>query len=108
MRTTQRAHRPSQPGSADISPCASPLPTHPDIRLPVERALRAICCSVLVRAGLDACVSARPPCQGDHFFKIDVHTQRSEERRVGKECVSTCRSRWSPYHEKKNKKTTQI
>src|SRR3546814_12172840 len=28
-------------------------------------------------------------------FKIDG---RSEERRVGKECVSTCRSRWSPYH----------
>src|SRR3546814_11841189 len=27
----------------------------------------------------------------------------SEERRVGKECVSTCRSRWSPYHSKKNK-----
>src|SRR3546814_7248317 len=25
-------------------------------------------------------------------------TCRSEERRVGKECVSTCRSRWSPYH----------
>src|SRR3546814_21132202 len=31
---------------------------------------------------------------------------RSEERRVGKECVSTCRSRWSPYHYKK-KHTTQ-
>src|SRR3546814_17268322 len=31
---------------------------------------------------------------------------RSEERRVGKECVSTCRSRWSPYHYKK-KKTQQ-
>src|SRR3546814_20356795 len=30
-------------------------------------------------------------------------TQRSEERRVGKECVSTCRSRWSPYHLKKTK-----
>src|SRR3546814_8905082 len=27
---------------------------------------------------------------------------RSEERRVGKECVSTCRSRWSPYHSQKN------
>src|SRR3546814_12431009 len=27
--------------------------------------------------------------------------ERSEERRVGKECVSTCRSRWSPYPEKK-------
>src|SRR3546814_15050044 len=26
------------------------------------------------------------------------HGDRSEERRVGKECVSTCRSRWSPYH----------
>src|SRR3546814_8955759 len=25
-------------------------------------------------------------------------SERSEERRVGKECVSTCRSRWSPYH----------
>src|SRR3546814_18788948 len=28
----------------------------------------------------------------------DSYPQRSEERRVGKECVSTCRSRWSPYH----------
>src|SRR3546814_19643183 len=28
---------------------------------------------------------------------------RSEERRVGKACVSTCRSRWSPYHSKKKK-----
>src|SRR3546814_14486959 len=27
-----------------------------------------------------------------------VNEERSEERRVGKECVSTCRSRWSPYH----------
>src|SRR3546814_11282690 len=27
----------------------------------------------------------------------DVEAARSEERRVGKECVSTCRSRWSPY-----------
>src|SRR3546814_13658904 len=27
-----------------------------------------------------------------------VDRRRSEERRVGKECVSTCRSRWSPYH----------
>src|SRR3546814_18862549 len=28
---------------------------------------------------------------------------RSEERRVGKGCVSTCRSRWSPYHSKKKR-----
>src|SRR3546814_12424291 len=33
----------------------------------------------------------------------DNSSSRSEERRVGKECVSTCRSRWSPYHSKKNK-----
>src|SRR3546814_2068619 len=31
-----------------------------------------------------------PPLRASRF--------RSEERRVGKECVSTCRSRWSPYH----------
>src|SRR3546814_15247852 len=35
-----------------------------------------------------------PPVFKSVFF-------RSEERRVGKECVSTCRSRWSPYHSKK-------
>src|SRR3546814_14828401 len=29
---------------------------------------------------------------------ISIAVNRSEERRVGKECVSTCRSRWSPYH----------
>src|SRR3546814_2507002 len=29
---------------------------------------------------------------------IGTNSSRSEERRVGKECVSTCRSRWSPYH----------
>src|SRR3546814_18605135 len=32
--------------------------------------------------------------QPQPFFR----RKRSEERRVGKECVSTCRSRWSPYH----------
>src|SRR3546814_16030699 len=31
---------------------------------------------------------------------------RSEERRVGEECVSTCRSRWLPYHYKKKKELT--
>src|SRR3546814_18756757 len=38
--------------------------------------------------------------------KIDCTEQRSEERRVGKEYVSTCRSRWSPYPEKKKKNYT--
>src|SRR3546814_16357364 len=34
--------------------------------------------------------------------EISARTDRSEERRVGKECVSRCRSRWSPHHSKKN------
>src|SRR3546814_15181944 len=41
------------------------------------------------------------------FEELEVLIDRSEERRVGKECVSTCRSRWSPYHYKKQLKTIQ-
>src|SRR3546814_17530938 len=44
------------------------------------------------------------------LFTIHLNTlmkysikKRSEERRLGKECVSKCRSRWSPYHTKKKK-----
>jgi len=33
-----------------------------------------------------------------HFNRIPTYIQRSEERRVGKECSEPCRSRWSPYH----------
>src|SRR3546814_8229114 len=42
--------------------------------------------------------------RADHLGDLPIIEQhpeaeaRSEERRVGKECVSTCRSRWSPYH----------
>src|SRR3546814_14130350 len=58
-------------------------------------------------------VSSDPECLRNRtFFAITVPTpvdknhrpdlgavqSRSEERRVGKECVSTCRSRWSPYN----------
>src|SRR3546814_12956193 len=32
------------------------------------------------------------------IHQVGAHLPRSEERRVGKESVSTCRSRWSPYH----------
>src|SRR3546814_12305117 len=42
--------------------------------------------------------NASPATEGTELDKV-----RSEERRVGKECVSTCRSRWSPYHKKKKK-----
>src|SRR3546814_12369063 len=43
--------------------------------------------------GEDLCV--RAVLDHIHPHAVDL---RSEERRVGKECVSTCRSRWSPYH----------
>src|SRR3546814_12207777 len=36
-----------------------------------------------------------------------IRQQRSEERRVGKECVSTCRSRWSPHPSKKKQLYTR-
>ena len=39
-------------------------------------------------------------CATELLISVAHHRRcaRSEERRVGKECVSTCRSRWSPYH----------
>jgi hypothetical protein len=33
-----------------------------------------------------------------HEGRINLSPKRSEERRVGKECEQSCRSRWSPYH----------
>src|SRR3546814_21103123 len=47
--------------------------------------------AVFTRLGPD--IEALQPALADFGL-----TERSEERRVGKECVSTCRSRWSPYH----------
>src|SRR3546814_11777074 len=42
-------------------------------------------------------VIRRPGLDASHAVPSLI---RSDERRVGKECVSTCRSRWSPYHKK--------
>src|SRR3546814_20735914 len=36
-------------------------------------------------------------------YLVKIRIKRSDERRVGNECVSTCRSRWSRVHSKKNK-----
>src|SRR3546814_1850114 len=69
--------------SKPISP--SPLPPPP---LPVLR----FCQSELVCSGADAAASF---CAS---LRLSSAYTRSEERRVGKECVSTCRSRWSQYH----------
>src|SRR3546814_13164831 len=79
-------------------------------------------CAALIRvgssrAGRALCVIA--PCpfpprrarrRAPHGLRgrSDSSGRRSEERRVGKECVSTCRSRWSPYHYKKKKSTLTL
>src|SRR3546814_7359624 len=49
----------------------------------------------------EAAVTGIPPAPGVAELLQDAQdgvSRRSEERRVGKECVSTCRSRWSPYN----------
>src|SRR3546814_19316370 len=52
----------------------------------------------MVKLDLD-CISIVPECRCPGAQCSQRHaSHRSEERRVGKECVSTCRSRWSPYH----------
>src|SRR3546814_13999228 len=60
-----------------------------------------------MNGGIDHAVEVLTPLEfsaalaGFRYFglvRIAELLERSEERRVGKECVSTCRSRWSPYH----------
>src|SRR3546814_19629899 len=55
------------------------------------RVMRAVAAAISPNA-LETVGSSAAPCG----------VSRSEERRVGKECVSPCRSRWSPYHSKHN------
>ena len=47
----------------------------------------------LIEAGI-----VKNPRDGVKILGNGEFTKRSEERRVGKECTSVCRSRWSPYH----------
>src|SRR3546814_754175 len=46
----------------------------------------------------NAILEVRAGTGGEEAALFAADLFRSEERRVGKECVSTCRSRWSPYH----------
>src|SRR3546814_12582162 len=48
-----------------------------------------------------SCASAPSASTAETCGLNSFMVNRSEERRVGKECVRTCRSRWSPYHSKK-------
>src|SRR3546814_12126487 len=92
--------------SSDV--CSSDLAT-PQRRVPLSAA-EAL--HEMTLAGVDRAIVVPPSWEGDRNdvalraatdhpgrFAVmgRIPPDRSEERRVGKECVSTCRSRWSPY-----------
>src|SRR3546814_20045879 len=77
------------------------------VPFPIDLAMRRSCPSEVTNQktrGLLYChisemiVGYTKPCGSG---AARTHSGRSEERRVGKECVSTCSSRWSAYHAKK-------
>src|SRR3546814_16437597 len=81
-----------------VQTCALPISRRRDLRSPAVARGRP------PAAGADRRAGRQPRRRAQSGDGAHVHRQsaRSEERRVGKECVSTCRSRWSPYHSKKN------
>src|SRR3546814_16477235 len=66
------------------------------------RELRNVVESALVMGEVELGERGAAPASAAADAPITAYRDRSEERRVGKERVSTCRSRWSPYHLKKN------
>src|SRR3546814_7460680 len=81
-----------------VQTCALPIsgPAGADYRQPGSGAA-AVPASVL-QSGSFAMNATKKLRLGPLPKTENVKLTRSEERRVGKECVSTCRSRWSPYH----------
>src|SRR3546814_19708381 len=65
--------------------------------------VREECDGLWTLPGGFADVGLSPARNIEKEMRKEAGLKRSEERRVGKECVSTCRSRWSPYHKKKKK-----
>src|SRR3546814_11428341 len=80
--------RPHADATADLQPLSAVRRAQPRAVAPASSSTAAA-----GRAALCAEDRAAPDDAAGHA--------RSEERRVGKECVSTCRSRWSTYHQKK-------
>src|SRR3546814_18137201 len=85
------------PQSAITAPCeqADPFGDESSALSPLALALRG-------SSGFDLAADVRLDSERD---TDDAADDRSEERRGGKECVSTCRSRWLSYHDKKNTST---
>src|SRR3546814_14423452 len=77
----------------------------PTPRVPVSRIAG---CSLSPANACDSALTTCPcPITSDNMRGryLRASARRSEERRVGKECVSTCRCRWSPDHSKKKNNT---
>ena len=77
------------------------------LNMPIDRAIGHATTSYLPKYFQPSCAAPSTsnfsvPCATNNFQYSDSHLyngySRSEERRVGKECTSWCRSRWSPYH----------
>src|SRR3546814_18545367 len=81
-----------------------------DLRMPSHRPLRiAMLYAIIatdVENSLENRLAARPPHLAS-LEQLKSEGRRSEERRVGKECVSTGRSRWSTYHSNTNTSSSQ-
>src|SRR3546814_2085210 len=80
--------------SSDV--CSSDLGRAPRPAHPVVAAARGAAVAAPRALSGDPAALRPAPARGD--AAPDAVVARSEERRVGKECVSTCRSPWSPYH----------
>src|SRR3546814_9664918 len=88
-----------------VQTCALPISEQvSDIALQPGETLTAVSAGDTVRWVIGDTTSGSGDAKRVHVLVkpfapgLKTNLVRSEERRVGKECVSTCRSRWSPYH----------
>src|SRR3546814_14847874 len=103
------------PKDAEADPSPEELAMRLQLRLQRLGAMREAGARLMARDRLGRDVFARGSPQGlrvirkaawqAELYDLIAAYGRSEERRVGKECVSTCRSRWSPSNSKKQVKS---
>src|SRR3546814_11172497 len=78
------------------------IPKNPGLRALMEATgesrLTAKSCGFVFGPCINAAGRIDDTMLGTRLLLCDNEAERSEERRVGKECVSPCRSRWSPAH----------
>src|SRR3546814_11454445 len=76
-------------------------PGHPeaiDDGATAVKVAKAIGYPVMIKASAGGGGKGMRIARSEAEVREGLRSARSEERRVGEECVSTCRSRWSPYH----------